>query len=202
MAQISRRRLGLLTLGVAMVAGSVRPHAAPPLETALGAPEAPVTMIEYSSLTCPHCARFHNDICPALRERYIDTGKVQIIFRDFPLNEPALDATVIAHCGGPDRYVSFVDVLFKTQANWSQSEDYLSALKQLAKLGGLSDEKVDACLQDQALIDSILQVRQSAAQEHQVRSTPTFVINDKVYPGNRSIDDFAAIIDPLVDAAS
>ncbi|MGI9503671.1 MAG: DsbA family protein, partial [Geminicoccaceae bacterium] len=113
-------------------------------------------------------------------------------------NEPALQATVVAHCGGPERYVGFIDVMFKMQAIWSQAPDPVTELKQIARLGGLGEEQVDACLSDQSLVDSILQGRLDWQKEHKVQSTPTFVINDEVYPGNRSIDEFAAIIDPLV----
>lgn len=198
MERVSRRQLGVLTFGLIVAAGASRSWAAEIGETAIGDPDAPVTMIEYSSLSCPHCARFHTDTFPALQERYIDTGKVRMVFRDFPLNEPALQATVVAHCGGADRYVGFIDVIFKMQATWSQSPDPVAELKQIAKLGGLGEDQVDACLNDQSLIDSILQGRLDGQNEHKVQSTPTFVINDDVYPGNRSIDEFAAIIDPLV----
>ena len=198
MERISRRQLGILTIGLAFATGTRRSLAAEIGETAIGDPNAPVTMIEYSSLSCPHCANFHNNTYPELKKRYIDTGKVRMIFRDFPLNQPAVQATVVAHCGGSERYVGFIDVMFKTQATWAQSHDTVSELKKLARLGGLSEEQVDACLNDQDLIDGILQGRLAWQQEHNVQSTPTFVINDEVYPGNRSIDAFAAIIEPLI----
>ncbi len=171
-------------------------------EHAIGDPDAPVTMIEYSSLTCPHCASFHNDVLPELQKRYIDTGKVRMIFRDFPLNEPAVQAAVVAHCAGPERYVGFIDVMFRTQASWSQATDPMNELLQLAKLGGLSEEQVDICMNDADLVDGILKGRLDAHHDHKVQSTPTFVINDEVYPGNRSIEDFARIIEPLLGGAS
>jgi len=198
MERISRRQLGFLTIGLAFAAGASRSWAGEVGETAIGDENAPVSMIEYSSLSCPHCANFHNNTYPELKKRYIDTGKVWMIFRDFPLNQPAVQATVVAHCGGPERYVSFIDVMFKTQATWAQSPDSVSELKKIARLGGLSEEQVDACLHDQELIDGILRGRLAWQQEHDVQSTPTFVINGEVYPGNRSIDEFAAIIEPLI----
>lgn len=167
-------------------------------ERSLGDPDAPVTIIEYSSLTCPHCAAFHNEVLPDLKERYIETGKVRMIFRDFPLNEPAVDAAVLAHCAGEDRYVGFLDVLFQTQPNWSSAANPRDALKQLGKLGGLAESDIDACFNDEAMQNAVLQSRLDGSNEHQVQSTPTFVVNGEVYPGNRSIDEFAAIIDPLV----
>ncbi len=179
-----------------LVAGGT--SAAEPGEQALGDPNAPVTIIEYASLTCPHCAHFHNDVLPDLKERYIATGKVRLVFRDFPLDERALMAAALAHCAGPDRYFGFLDVLFQTQSGWARADDYLGALKKLGKLGGMSDEQMDACLADQKLTDGILQTRLDGQNEHQVSSTPTLVINGEVYPGAREIDELSALIDPLV----
>ncbi|MEM7041285.1 MAG: DsbA family protein [Pseudomonadota bacterium] len=167
-------------------------------ERAIGDADAPVTIIEYSSLTCPHCAAFHNEVLPDLKERYVETGKVRMIFRDFPLNEPAVDAAVLAHCAGPDRYVGFLDVLFQTQASWASAGDTRGALKQLGKLGGLSDSEMDACFADESMVDGVLQSRLVGQNEHRVQSTPTFVINGETHAGNRTIDEFAEIIDPLV----
>jgi protein-disulfide isomerase len=166
-------------------------------ERAIGDENAPVTIIEYSSLTCPHCATFHNEVLPDLKEQYIDTGKVRMIFRDFPLNEPAVDAAVLAHCAGDDRYTGFLDVLFQTQPNWSSAANPRDALKQLGKLGGLSDSEMDACFNDESMQNAVLQSRLDGSNEHKVQSTPTFVINGEVYAGNRSIEEFAEIIDPL-----
>ena len=172
--------------------------AAEPGERTLGDPNAPVTVIEYASLTCPHCAHFHNEVLPDLKERYIETGKVRLVYRDFPLDERALMAAALAHCAGPDRYFGFLDVLFQTQSGWARADDYIGALKKLGKLGGMSDEQMDACLADQELTDGILQSRLDGQNEHQVSSTPTLVINGEVYPGAREIDELSAVIDPLV----
>lgn len=167
-------------------------------ERAIGDAEAPVTIIEYSSLTCPHCASFHNEVLPDLKKKYVETGKVRMVFRDFPLNEPAVDAAVLAHCAGPDRYVGFLDVLFQTQASWASSPDPREALKQLGKLGGLDEGQMDACFNDESMVDGVLQSRLQGQNEHKVQSTPTFVINGETHAGNRSIDEFADIIDPLI----
>jgi protein-disulfide isomerase len=137
-------------------------------------------------------------VLPDLKERYIETGKVRLVFRDFPLDERALMAAALAHCAGPDRYFGFLDVLFQTQSGWARADDYLGALKKLGKLGGMSDEQMDACLADQELTDGILQTRLDGQNEHQVSSTPTLVINGEVYPGAREIDELSALIDPLV----
>ena len=132
----------------------VETSAAEPGEQILGDPDAPVTLIEYASLTCPHCAQFHTEVLPDLKERYIATGKVRLIYRDFPLDERALMAAALAHCAGPDRYFGFLDVLFETQSSWARAEDYLGALKKLGKLGGMSDEQMDQCLADDELTNA------------------------------------------------
>ena len=177
----------------------VETSAAEPNEQALGNPDAPVTLIEYASLTCPHCAQFHTEVLPELKERYIEDGKVRLVYRDFPLDERALTAAALAHCAGPDRYFGFLDVLFETQSSWARADDYIAALKKLGKLGGMSDEQMDQCLADQELTDGILQTRLEGQNEHQVSSTPTLVINGEVYAGARSIEDLSEVIDPLLE---
>jgi protein-disulfide isomerase len=172
--------------------------AAEPQEQSLGDPQAPVTIIEYASLTCPHCAQFHTEVLPELKERYIAPGKVRLIYRDFPLDQNALAAAALAHCAGSDRYFSFLDVLFETQASWARAEDPIAALKRLGKLGGLSEEQMDACFADQELADGILRTRLEGQNEHQVDSTPTLVIDGETYAGARNIEELSAVIDPLI----
>jgi protein-disulfide isomerase len=167
-------------------------------EPAIGDAAAPVTIIEYSSLTCPHCAAFHKDVLPELKQRYIDTGKVRLVLRDFPLDENALKAAVIAHCAGPERQPRFVEVFFAQQQNWARAKDPIAALRQLARLGGLSDEQIDACLADKELETAVLQARLDGQKQFDIKSTPTFIIDGKVHTGNQSAADFAAAIDPLL----
>ncbi|MDX6751556.1 DsbA family protein [Geminicoccaceae bacterium 1502E] len=192
------RRTALALATAALALPSLKSRAAEVTERVIGEPDAPVTIIEYASLTCPHCASFHRDVLPGLKERYIDTGKVKLVFRDFPLDQVALRAAVVAHCGGPARYGQFLDVLFENQERWAHAEDPVAALKQIASLAGLSGEQVDACLADEQMIDAVLQSRLDAQQEYDVRSTPTFVIDGKVYPGGRDVEAFAEIIEPLL----
>jgi protein-disulfide isomerase len=193
--------LGLWTLvWLPLVLG--QSSAAEPQEEALGDPNAPVTIIEYASLTCPHCAHFQKDVLPKLKERYIATGKVRLVYRDFPLDQRALAAAILAHCAGPERYFGFVDVLFQTQESWARADDYVAALKQIGKLGGLTEKQMDACFADQDLTNRILQSRLDAQKEHDVSSTPTFIIDGKAYPGARDIDEFASLIDPLLNKKS
>ena len=170
-------------------------------EQAIGDPNAPVTIIEYASLTCPHCATFHEDVLPALKERYIAPGKVRLIYRDFPLDERALAAAKIAHCAGPERYFGFIDVLFQTQSSWARAEDHIAALKQLGKLGGLSEQQIDACLADEELTDRILQDRLDAQNQHDITSTPSFVIDGETVTGVQDVEDLAELIDPLLEGS-
>jgi protein-disulfide isomerase len=203
MVRLTGGLLGVLGLWVAiwLPLVTVGAFAAEPSEQTLGDPDAPVTIIEYASLTCPHCAQFHNEVLPDLKERYIETGKVQLIYRDFPLDERALMAAALAHCAGPDRYFGFLDVLFETQSGWARADDGVGALKKLGKLGGMSDEQMDQCLADEQLANGILQTRLDGQNEHQVSSTPTLVINGEVYPGSRSIDALSEVIEPLLDGS-
>ena len=195
------RRLALAGLVAALVVPALRPlHAqsVPVSEGVLGDAAAPVTMIEYSSLTCPHCAAFQKETLPGLKARYIDTGKVRFVMRDFPLDQIALRAAVLAHCAGPERYPAFVDVFFQQQASWIRAADPIQALKQLARLGGLSAEQADACLADKAMEDGVLKSRLEGQQSFDIKSTPTFIINGKSYSGSKSVEEFAAIIEPLL----
>ncbi|MFO1038379.1 MAG: DsbA family protein [Geminicoccaceae bacterium] len=188
------RRLVLgaaLALAAVFATGKVS-AAAEVHEHVLGDPAAPITMIEYSSLTCPHCGAFHTETLPTLKKEWIDTGKVKLVVRDFPLDQNALKAAVLAHCAG-DRFFQFFDVFFAQQRTWARSSDPVAALKQLARLGGLSEEQADACLADQAMADAVLQIRLDGQKEFNIESTPTFIINGKAYPGNRTPEEFAEI---------
>ena len=173
--------------------------AAEPQEQVLGSPDAPVTIIEYASLTCPHCAQFHNEVLPALKERYIAPGKVRLIYRDFPLDQTALAAAALAHCAGPERYFSMLDVLFETQSNWARADDPIAALKRLGKLGGLNEPEMAACLADEELSEGILRERLAGQNQYDIGSTPTFIIDGKAYAGSRGVEEFGKLLDPLID---
>ncbi len=167
-------------------------------EPAIGDPSAPVTIIEYSSLTCPHCAAFHADTLPELEKRYIEPGKVRLVLRDFPLDQVALRAAMLAHCAGPERAPQFIAVFFEQQASWARAADPVQALKQLAQLGGLGPDQADACLADKSLEEAILQARLDGQEKYDIKSTPSFIIDGKTYSGDQSIEKFAEIIDPLL----
>ncbi len=164
-------------------------------ERVLGDPDAPVTIIEYSSLTCPHCAAFHTDTLPAIKERYVETGQAKMVYRDFPLDQNALNAAVIAHCAGAERYFTFLEALFASQARWARSSDPRESLLQLAGLGGLAREAAEACLADEAMLDAVLQTRLDGQEEFAISSTPTFIINGEIVSGNRSVDEFVTVIE-------
>jgi len=163
----------------------------------LGKPDAPVTIIEYASLTCPHCANFHATILPTLKTDYIDTGKVRLIFRDFPLDQLAFAGAALARCSGPERYFSFLEVLFAQQRQWATAPDPRAALVQIGRLGGMSAEQVEACFADQAVGDYILNARLEGNQKFNVSSTPTLIVNDKVLPGVPAMEEFRQLLDSL-----
>jgi protein-disulfide isomerase len=164
----------------------------------MGDPDAPVEIIEYSSMTCPHCAAFHTQTLPVIKERYIDTGKAKLVFREFPLDRVALTASAIARCAGEERYFSFVDVLVRTQDQWAHAEDTTEELKKIVRMGGLDPAMVDACLEDQAIIDGILAVRLNGDETYTIRSTPTFIINGDSHPGQMTVEEFEAVLDPYL----
>ena len=164
-------------------------------ERTLGDPNAPVRIEEFSSLTCPHCAHFHRDTFAALKEKYIDTGKVFFVFTDFPLNAPALDAALIARCMPPERYFTFIAYLYESQETWAFAPDYKAVLRQNAKLAGMTDERFDSCLADTALKEGLVARMQERAAKHDVKSTPSFVINDThVTSGALPIEAFDEMI--------
>lgn len=185
-----------LLCGVAVAAGTV--HAAPVTERVLGDPGAKVTVVEWFSMTCPHCAAFHLKTLPEIKRRFIDTGQVRLIVRDFPTDGVALKAHVLAHCAGADRYFQFVDALLANQERWANARDPVAALKQIAKLGGLSDAQIETCLADRTMEDEVLRMRLEAQQKHDVRSTPSFLVNGRVHAGNRSPEEFAKLLEPLL----
>ena len=167
-------------------------------EKVLGDDDAEITIIEYASLTCPHCAQFHAEILPKIKTEYIEPGKAKLVYRDFPLDEVALKASLLARCAPDDKFFTFIDALFSQQFAWSRSNDPVEALTNLGMVGGLSKESVDACLSNEELTDYVLQVRLDGQNEYDVNSTPTVIINGKKLAHVSSFDEVKAAIDPLV----
>lgn len=162
----------------------------------LGDTDAPITFIEYSSLSCPHCARHHKDVLPEIKKNYIDTGKVKLVVRDFPLNGPAVQASLLAHCVTPLAYWGITEQLFATQAQWV-NENAASALATMAATAGINGEGFQQCLGDKAAKDRIIASAENADKAFKVDSTPTFVVNGIVVKGERSYQEFAKIFDAL-----
>jgi protein-disulfide isomerase len=163
----------------------------------LGNPDAPITIVEYASLTCPHCAHFANDVLPEIKKQWIDTGKAKLILRDFPLDEPALRAAMIARCAPPDRYYAFADTFFATQERWVRTPDYREALARLAKLGGMSKEEFDTCLKNTELENKIVEGRLIASRELEVTATPTFFVNGSKLDGAPTVEAFEKLLSGL-----
>jgi protein-disulfide isomerase len=181
--------------GTVDMAKLLQPGALPDMQ--LGKDDAKVTIVEYASMTCPHCAHFDIVTLPDLRKKYIDTGKVRLILREFAWDPRAEAAFMLARCS-KDKYFAMVDVLFHQQDNWARADDAKGALLQISKLAGFTQETFNACLTDQKLLDDIRAVKKRGEKDFGVDATPTFFINGKKYPGAMSIEEMSAIIDPLL----
>ena len=160
----------------------------------LGSEDAPLTMIEYFSLTCGACGKFHRDVLPTLKEKYIDTGKLRMEYRDFPLDIWALRAAAMARSAPQKRYDALITVLFDQQARWTRADDVLAALKQIGRLAGLSSNYVQAALMNTELLDGIANSRLVANRDLGVQSTPTFLIGDRKLDGFLPLDEFDALL--------
>ena len=163
------------------------------LDVTLGKADAPNTVIEYFSLNCPHCARFAAGPFPRLKTELIDTGKAKWVMRDFPLNDVALAAAMIAHCSG-DRYLAFVDAFFQTQGTWAVAKDPVAAIKTVARLGGMDGAAVDKCLADDAMLKQINARAAEATDKLKINSTPSFIVNGKLAVGEMTYEAFMKLL--------
>lgn len=169
-------------------------------ERVLGKADAPVTIEEYASLTCPHCADFYTQVLPEIEKRYVDTGKVKLIFRDFPLDGTGLKAAALARCMPKEQYYPFVSTLYKNLMAWAMSSNPEETLTQYAKLGGLPADRAKACLSDNAMFDAIVAIRNNATESYGIDATPVFILNggaEKIN-GAKSIDEFSAAIERVL----
>ena len=164
-------------------------------EKVLGDPGASVTIIEFASLSCPHCAEFHKTRFDWLKENYIDTGKVRFIFRDFPLNRPALLGSMVAHCADPSKYFAYLSLLFKNQEKWAFSQPVEAQLVKLARVSGMGQEKLLNCLQDEALAEKIIQSRLESQNTYNIESTPSFLVGDQLIVGVPSEERLRELIE-------
>jgi protein-disulfide isomerase len=163
----------------------------------LGSPTAPITIVEYASLTCPHCAHFTDEVLPEIKKKWIDTGKVKLVLRDFPLDDEAVHASMIARCAPHDRFYAFIDTFFADQANWAAAPDYRGALSRLAELGGMSKNEVDSCLKDATLESQVVSSRLVAANQLGVNATPTFFVNGTKFTGAPTVEEFDKLLSGL-----
>jgi protein-disulfide isomerase len=167
-----------------------------PSDIVIGDPNALTTIVEYSSLSCPHCAHFHETVLPDLTKEFITPGKVKLVVRHFPLNEPALKGAELVECAGQTglERANFVKVLFDLQSKWAFDENFLKNLKQIALVGGMDSAGFDSCMADKGLETKILAERQVAQDKLKINGTPAFFINGVAYDGDRSIDGFQSAI--------
>ncbi|HVB90156.1 MAG TPA: DsbA family protein [Beijerinckiaceae bacterium] len=164
----------------------------------IGKANAPVTIIEYASMTCPHCGAFHKETYPELKSKYIDTGKVRFVLREFPLDQFAAAAFMLARCIGPDKRNAMVDLLFDQQKNWAFADKPLEGLRNVVKQTGMTKKAFDACLKDQKLYNQVMQMRDIASKKFGVNATPTFFINGKKIEGEMSPAELDKAIAPFL----
>ena len=197
---IARILVGLTFMGIVSAQAYAQTAKLPPMseilaERILGKADAPVTIIEYASMTCPHCAAFHAGLYPAIKKEYIETGKVKFIYRDFPLDRLALAAAMMARCAPKERYFPVVDIVYRTQQNWAKVADPAAALSQIGLLAGISKETYQACTSNKTVFDGVMKIRNDGDKKFKVQSTPTFIVNDKRIDGHLSIERFSKVLD-------
>jgi protein-disulfide isomerase len=188
---------GTATAQSAIAAAVAKPVSLP--DIAIGSPDAPITLTEYSSMTCPHCAAFAQNVFPMLRSKYIDTGKVRFVFREFPLDIKAAAATILARCigkGDPEKYLGAVEVMFKLQDRLlAQTKD---TLLYVGRQHGMSEQDVATCEEDQAQFDKLTADQQYAVQQLKVTSTPTFFLNGVMFRGAMPFEELEERLEPLL----
>jgi protein-disulfide isomerase len=202
-ARSSRVRKLVLVLLLVLALTPSRGMALPPVEAMLaersmGSPTAPVTLVEYSSLTCPHCADFHRETLPKIKEAYVDKGVARYVLRDFPLEPRAMAAAMVARCLPADRYFGFVSMLFSDQETWAHSRNPIEDLKVRAQLAGLPPADFDACLADQDLLKGIQAAAAEAQKRDGIDSTPTLLVDGRKISGAAPFDEFRSAIDEAV----
>ena len=167
----------------------------------IGSHEAVVKIKIFSSLTCPHCADFHMNVVSKIKENYLESGKVQLIFIDFPLDRAAFNASKLLHCLDKEKRMNFLDIIYKDQKKWtdgSNLEDINKNLKKIVKNLGISSEKFDKCVIDEEISDKILNERIDASKKYSINSTPTIIINEKKLEGSASFKNIKKKIEKLI----
>ncbi|MBB3935045.1 DsbA family protein [Aureimonas phyllosphaerae] len=179
--------------GTVDVAKLMAPQALP--DIVIGKADAPVTIIEYASMTCSHCRDFHSESYPKIKADYLDTGKAKLILREFPFDPRALGAFMLARCAGDDKRTAMVDVLFDQQREWAGAENASAALLKIAQLAGMTQDQFAACLKDTDLQGKVVAVQAAGQNDFGVSATPTFFVNGDKYSGALSADEMAAVIE-------
>ena len=198
-ALASASPLRLISDALAQSATDVaKPQSLP--DMALGPADAKVTIVEYASMTCPHCAAFNDQVFSKIKSEFIDTGKVRYVFREFPLDIKAAAGSMLSRCianGDPNKYFAVTDLLFKSQNDWVM-KNTTESLTRIGKQAGLTQQQVEECLKDQALLDKIAADQKYASEVLKVDSTPTFFVNGEKIKGETSIEEFEKKINPLL----
>lgn len=164
-------------------------------DSVMGKADAPVTIIEYASLSCPHCAAFETGTLPQLEAKYINTGKVKFVFRNFPLNPPALAGAMLLKCVDRSQYYTFAKVMFEQQSQWAYSGDFMQLLEKIANLGGVSGKQFSDCMANKTFENDILALKKQAIDSLEVKSTPTFFINGEQVMGNHSMEEISKVVE-------
>ena len=169
----------------------------------LGAEDAPVSMIEYASFTCPHCADFHEEVWPAIKRDYVDTGLVRFEYREVFFDRPGLWASMVARCGGGMRFFGVADLIYENQREWAQGQpaEIAEGLRRIGRTAGLDDEQLDACLSDGAMAQALVARFEEQTEADGITSTPSFVIDGELR-SNMSLDEFRQVLDAELEEQS
>ncbi|MEM1287951.1 MAG: DsbA family protein [Pseudomonadota bacterium] len=167
-------------------------------DVTMGEPDAPVVIVDYSSMTCPHCRSFHTNALPSIKANYIESGQAFYVFREFPLDARARAASMLARCADETLFHDLLEILFERQREWAQAQNPAEALFGIVAQAGYTQETFNACLTNQELEQAIVAGAERGSQEFSVSSTPTIFINGARFPGARSAEEYAEIIDPLL----
>ena len=194
---------GLVLLLIFFVSNQVESRVVDTIEAlstkSFGDKKAKVKMLEFASLTCGHCAKFHNEVMPMIKEKYIDKGLIEFTYKDFPLDKFALKASMIARCAGNKKFFTFLDVFYKKQRDWTRTKDPFKSLLKIAKFGGLKDEDLKVCIGNKSIEDGILKDRLESTKKYDIKATPTIYFNDTKYNGDLTFEALELKIKSLID---
>jgi protein-disulfide isomerase len=179
----------------------VLPFTVFPEDRVMGDANAPVTIIEYASMTCPHCAHFATEVLPAIKPVLIDSGKVRLVFRDYPLDALALRGAMLVRCAGNERAFGMIELLFSRQAVWAAAQDPKAALLTIANQAGMNEAQFNACMDDKAVQDAVTQSRVTAEQAYKINSTPSFLVNGRLIVGAPMPEEMVALVNTLLPAS-